>query len=692
MKYILAFTAMAWFSQSAWALSCLEVKRAIEGHYFHKGYLDLHIKYDKFTDALSKRTFDNFIKRFDPGKLYLLRGDFESLRKRYERKLDDQIMQGNCAALDAIVNTVAKAHKKMSAALPTIIKAKHDFTVDEKIQLNRKELTYAKTEKELHERWRKWIKFQLLRLKGAKLEAEEAQSKVLKRYQLEQQRFDELDDDDIKAAFLSSFANALDPHSDYFSLDELEDFQIRTRLSLEGIGAVLRSDEGFTIIQSLVPGGAADKSGLLRENDKIIAVAQAKGSAEDIIDMDLRDVVKLIRGKRGTPVFLTVLRGSGKSIQELKVKIVREKIELKDQAVSAKVFAVQASKDKASKDKKNKNEEFRIGVVTLPSFYIDFEGRRQGLKDYKSSSRDLQKALLKLQSEKGGIDALVLDLRNNGGGSLDEAVAVSGLFIDQGVIVHDKLASGKPRAHRDTVAGVEFQGALVLLINRNSASGSEIVAGAIKDYRRGVIVGGSHTYGKGTVQSLTELKGVPGALKVTISKFYRPSGASTQKKGVAADIVLPSFADDLEMGEKFLDNVLAWAAIKPKEKFKHEGKIDKQKLAWLVTRSKKRVNDNEDFKELRTKIAEFRKERETDSSVSLHIDDQDAEEASDKSDKSDKKDTSETDKNDNESDSEVDEEEAKDIVMHEAVHVAVDYAKILAGKKPVKVVEIKELP
>ncbi|MDE3268808.1 MAG: carboxy terminal-processing peptidase [Pseudomonadota bacterium] len=684
MKYIVVLMAMAWVSQSASALSCLEIKRAIEGHYFHKGYLDLHIKYDKFSDALSKRTFDNFVERFDPGKLYLLKGDFDYLRKRYERKLDDQIMQSNCTALDAIVNRIAKGHAKIKAALPAIIKAEHDFTIDEKMQLNRKELSYAKTDKELRERWRKWIKFQLLRLKSATLGLDEARNKLTKRYQLEQQRFDELDDNDIKAAFLSSFANALDPHSDYFSMDELEDFQIRTRLSLEGIGAVLRSDEGFTIIQSLVPGGAADKSGLLRENDKIIAVAQAKGSAEDIIDMDLREVVKLIRGKRGTPVHLTVLRGSGKKIQELNVKIVREKIELKDQAVSAKVFELQTEVSGTQ------GKKFRVGVATLPSFYIDFEGRRQGQKDYTSSSRDLKQALQRLQGEKGGIDALVLDLRNNGGGSLDEAVAVSGLFIDKGVIVHDKLASGEPRAHHDTEAGVSFAGALVVLINRSSASGSEIVAGAIKDYRRGVIVGGSHTYGKGTVQSLTELKGVPGALKVTISKFYRPAGASTQKKGVAADIALPSFADDLEMGEKFLDNVLAWAAIKPQSKFKRANKVDRQKLAWLATRSKERVDSSEEFKQLLTKIAEFRKERETENSVSLQAkDDEQADNSSDK----DSKDTTATAAKDKDGTGDTTEdEEAKDIIMHEALHIAADYAKLLAGKKPVKIVEIKELP
>ena len=642
-------------TQVGLALTCNDVKLAIDGYKKHKGYLDLHIKFNNFDNELSARTFDNFIRYLDPGKMYLHQKDMDKLSRSYRFKLDEQIARGDCAALNKIVNTYSQRFNEIETILPSIIKQKHDFSIDEKLLIDRKGITFVKSKTEMQERWRKWIKYQLLRLKSAKLDMHKARAKLQKRYKLERQRFDELDSDDIRGAFLDSFANSLDPHSDYFSLDQLEDFQIRTRLSLEGIGAVLRSDDGFTTIQSLVPGGAAYKSKLLRENDKIIAVAQKKGEPVDIINMDLREVVKLIRGKRGTPVKLTVLREKGKGTSELQVTIVREKIELKDQEVSSQVYKVQAQQG-------TKTKTFRVGVVELPSFYIDFDARRRGKRDFKSSSRDLRNELHKLTTGKEKIDALVLDLRNNGGGSLDESVFISGLFIDQGVVVQDKLAQGSPRLHYDRNKGVSYRGSLVVLINRNSASGSEIVAGAIQDYQLGLIVGDKHTFGKGTVQSLTEVDGVPGALKVTISKFYRPSGASTQKHGVAADIVLPSFANELEIGEKFLDHVLSWEEIKA-GRYTPVRLVNKEMIAKLASASKERVASNKEFQKLSKKIDEFRKENR--SSVSLQ-------------------EKSANNKKQNATTEEEEEEEEKqvsDLYLQEAMRIAVDYSQMQAGKK-----------
>ena len=266
-------------SHSALALDCSQLKHMVSL------YLKMHFKFDRFDDALSERTLDNFLKAWDPGKAYLLQGDITRIKKRYHNKLDDQILRSKCYALDEIMNTYARRFKRINNRIDSIIAIEHDFTIDEYMVIDRKKISYAKTDKELQERWRKRIKFQLLQLKTSLQDLEKARKKLIKRYQLVAKRHNELTSDDVYASFLSSFAAALDPHSNYLAAEQLEDFQIKTRLSLEGIGAVLRSEDGFTTIQSLVPGGAAEKSGLVQENDKIIGVAQAKGEVVDIIDM-----------------------------------------------------------------------------------------------------------------------------------------------------------------------------------------------------------------------------------------------------------------------------------------------------------------------------------------------------------------------------------------------------------------------
>ena len=363
-------------SQSASALDCSQLKHMVSL------YIKMHLKFDRFDDTLSERTLDNFLKAWDPGKVYLLQEDVTSIRKRYSTKLDNQILNSKCHALDKIMNTYARRFKRANNRIDSIIAIEHDFSLDEYMVIDRKKISYAATEKELQERWRKRIKFQLLQLKTSLQDLKKARKKLTKRYQLVAKRHNELTSDDVYASFLSSFAAALDPHSGYLAAEQLEDFQIKTRLSLEGIGAVLRSEDGFTTIQSLVPGGAAEKSGLVQENDKIIGVAQAKGGVVDIIDMDLREVVKLIRGERGTAVKLTVLREGKKGTQKLRVTIIREKIKLKDQEVNSKIYRV---KDTVSK------RLYNVGVVNLPSFYIDFKGRQDKIKNFKSSSRDFEK-------------------------------------------------------------------------------------------------------------------------------------------------------------------------------------------------------------------------------------------------------------------------------------------------------------
>ncbi len=644
------------YSQSGFALNCTQLKHMVAM------YLKMHFKFEKFDDKLSERTLRNFLRSWDPGKAYLFQKDVDTLTKRYRTTLDDQISKGSCRALDDIINTFSMRFHKVHSNINNIINAKHNFEIDEYMFIDRRKISYAKNQRELDERWRKRIKFQLLQLKSSLDDMDKVHRKLTKRYQLIALRHKELDSDDVYDAFLSAFATALDPHSDYLAAEDLEDFQIRTRLSLEGIGAVLRSEDGFTVIQSLVPGGAAERSGLLKENDKIIGVAQAKGESVDIIDMDLREVVKLIRGERGTKVRLTILREREKDTQRSSVSIVREKIKLKDQEVSSKVYQLKAAISK------QKSKLYNIAVIDLPSFYIDFEGRQNKHSDFKSSSRDLQHELTKLKKQK--IDALVLDLRSNGGGSLDEAINVAGLFIPAGPIVQVKATGRSVKVHRDEDNVTHYNGPLVVLVNRHSASASEIVAGAVQDYQRGIIVGDAHTFGKGTVQSLSEVSRTIGALKVTISKFYRPSGSSTQLQGVESDIVFPSIADKLEMGEKYYDYALEWERIK-----QTKYKLQRHTLPYtakLAQASSERIKNDPQFREIIANIKEFTSQKEERTRVSL----QEKPVEQKKTDKDKQKTTDATPTSD-----EPHVELHEDPYLQETLKVTSDYLRLRAGAK-----------
>ncbi|NBQ54136.1 MAG: tail-specific protease, partial [Proteobacteria bacterium] len=459
-----------------------------------------------------------------------------------------------------------------------------------------KKQSWATTSEEINERWRKRVKFQLLQLKESLGDIAKAQEKLTKRYKLGNKRQQEMTTDDVYSLFLASFATALDPHSGYLSAEELEDFRIQTRLSLEGIGAVLRSEDGFTTIQTLVPGGAAAQTGKVKVDDKIIAVSQGKEAPVDVIDMDLREVVKLIRGTRGTEVRLTLLRESkGKSVQHV-VPIVRDKIQLTDRAAKSKVHKVELKEGGATPRK------ISVGVITLPSFYMDFEGRQNRQSNFTSSSADMLRELKKMRDQK--VDAVVVDLRSNGGGSLDEAINVAGLFTGKGPQVQIRGSEGKTFVQQYKDGAAAWDGPLAVIINRQSASASEIFAGAIQDYGRGLIIGGHHTFGKGTVQNLENLDDRLGAIKVTISKFYRPAGSSTQLRGVESDIVLPDIMDDLEIGEKHYDYALPWEKIEPSE-FKSYG-MTNGFIPALRTASHARMEKDPGFKKILADIKEYR--------------------------------------------------------------------------------------
>lgn len=644
-------------SGSASALSCSEVRQLT------LLYFKMHFSYNSFTDEISRRSLDNFLKSWDPGKMYFYQSDIDEFTSKYSNKLDDLIGRDmNCGVVDEIMNRYTQRFNERSQFVNKAIDEKFDFTIEEYLNVDRKNTPYAKTVEEVNDRWRKQIKFQLLNLKMSVDKMDKAREKLKKRYELVVKRHNDLTKDRVYGVFLNAFSTALDPHSSYMPSEELEDFRIRTRLSLEGIGASLRSEDGFTIVANLVKGGAAEKGGQLKVNDKIIAVAQENGEPLDVIDMDLQEVVKKIRGARGTVVKLTVLREEANNSQKKIVPIVREKIQLVEQQASSHIVEVDTKEA-------GKLKHLKIGVITLPSFYIDFEGRQKRLKNYRSSSNDT-KEQIKVLKEKG-VDGVIIDLRSNGGGGLDESISTAGLFFGAGPVVQVKASNGETETYNDPDETTSYDGPLVVMINRHSASASEIFAGAIQDYNRGLIVGDTHTFGKGTVQNLNDLAQKLGAVKVTVNQFYRASGASTQLKGVNSDLVLPSIVDELEIGEKYYDYALPYEEIKTAKYQKFN--LIKPYVPELKLRSDQRIASDADFKKMKEEIEKYRKNKEERSRVSL---------------KEKKEDEVKDAKKDKNKDKEEDlmNESAEfslkdDVYLQETARIAADYVQLLKKQK-----------
>ncbi len=648
------------FSNSAFALNCNEV-RQLTGLYFK-----MHYAYHAFDDELNRRTLDNFVKTWDPGKVYFLADDVEHFEKSFGTQIGSQVMKSECGQIEQIVNVFAKRFNEAQKIVFKVLEEKHDFTVNEFLEIDRKNMAFAKTSEELQERWRKRVKFQLLQMKESLKDLAKSKDKIKKRYELLGKRQSEQTTDTVYSNFLNAFATALDPHSEYLPAERLEDFRISTRLSLEGIGAVLRTDDGFTVIQSLVPGGAAAKTGKMKVDDKIIAVAQGDKTPVDVIDMDLRDVVKLIRGARGTEVRLTVLRDKGDKNQQFVIPVFREEIQLNDRAAKSKVYDVNVTEGDAASAKAT---TLKIGVVTLPSFYMDFEGRQNQEENFRSSSRDMLKQITALKAQ--NIDGMIVDLRGNGGGSLDESINVAGLFIQKGPVVQIKRMEGSTDVHEDKDPKAYYEGPLAVLINRQSASASEIFAGAIQDYQRGLIVGDRHTFGKGTVQNLNDITEKLGAIKVTISKFYRPSGSSTQLRGVESNIVFPDIADELEIGEKHYDYALPWDRINQAEF--HNYNMTQEYEAQLKTLSAARVTKDSMFGKIRDDIKKYKDNVAERNRVSLK------EAAADKKSKDAKK-KAEEDLLDEDRGEEV--ALSDDAHLQETLRVTADYIQLMRKKVP----------
>jgi carboxyl-terminal processing protease len=561
-----------------------------------------HVTRPTIGDTVSKRLFNRFLKDLDPAKVYFLKGDIDEFKKS-ETELDDMLQEGDVRFAYRVYQRFVERVGQRLKLIDELLAAKQDFSVKEYLDNDFAKVEYATSEEDLRERWRKRIKFDLLLLRqGAKpLSDTEAVKKVHDRYTSFAKRTRQLDNYDLLELFLTGLSASLDPHGAYMSPNTLEDFEISMRLQLEGIGALLREENGATIVAEVVPGGAAAKDGRLKPNDKIIAVAQGDGQFTDIGDMRLREAVKLIRGPKGTRVELKIVP-AGK-LEPIVYAMDRQRIEMKSQA--ARYEIVETGEKKGGK-------ALKIGVIDLPSFYGGAGGEDGAVQ---SASKDVRRILGKLKAEH--VDGVILDMRHNPGGLLNEAVALAGLFIDQGPMVQVKDPRAGIRRHDDPEAGVVYDGPLMVLVSRHSASAAEIVAAALQDYGRALVVGDSATHGKGTVQAVVDLgqqlpgqKAKLGALRLTIQQFYRVNGDSTQNKGVVSDIVLPSLSEYLATPEKDLDYALAFDRIRSAP---HEeaGMVTRELKTALRARSAERIKASKDFDKLAETIARVKVLRES---------------------------------------------------------------------------------
>ncbi|MCC2677508.1 MAG: tail-specific protease [Pseudobdellovibrio sp.] len=569
------------------------------------GFLQNHLTQKTKDKELQNRVITQYIKRQDAAKIYLLESDVTTVKNLMKNAFDD-VAKADCKFLTEIQDLVSKRIEERTTYVKNLLSqpakkkpAPGDFKFEKDTEFtydpDHKE--FPKTNDEANEFLKKYIQFQLANYMATDIKLEEAKKRVVKNYERNLKRFKETKYETLVANYLNSFALSLDPHSSFFSKEYYDDFTIDMSLSLEGIGATLSQDDGFTVVEALVPGGAASKSGLVEPQDKIVAVSRKDGKMENVIDMDLKDVVKMIRGPKGTKVKLTILRKSEGSNKKFDVELTREKISLEDNAVS--IYYI---------DKEVKGVKKKIGIINLPSFYSD--SKRGG----KSAATDMKKVVAEAKAK--GVDGLVLDLSNNGGGSLDDAVKIGGLFIKTGNIVkQSSRREGSENALADVDEKVDWDGPIVILTSRISASASEIVSGAMKDYGRALIVGADHTYGKGSIQTVIAVPGDLGALKVTIGMFFTPGGFSTQHRGVESDIQIPSPYTVDDIGEKSMDYSLPPKKIDSfvsNEAFveKGDGTWKKIKSDWipkLKSRSTQRVTKSEEFKKISDELEKTKK-------------------------------------------------------------------------------------
>jgi carboxyl-terminal processing protease len=569
-----------------------------------------HYRQSPINDPVSALVLDRFIEQLDSSRSYFLASDIADF-ERFRYQLDDAVVDGQLEPVFAIFNRFQVRNRERVAHALELLKSEPDFAVDESFEFDRAKAPWAKTPAELNEIWRQRVKNDAVSLMLTEKTWAETRDILHKRYERVLKRTEQVTSDDIFEVFMNAFAHVFDPHSSYFSPRNSEEYRIQMSLSYEGIGASLQLVDDYVTVLNILPGGPAAVNGTLTANDRIISVGEGKtGKPVDVVGWRLDDVVQIIRGKVGTTVRLQILpAGAAPGSSEKQLELIRNKVTLEAQAAQKEVRKV-----------KRDDHELTVGVINVPSFYQDFEAKSSGAKDYRSTTRDVRKLIDELKQEH--VDSLIMDLRGNGGGHLTEATALSGLFIPGGPIVQLRETGGRVEVLDDPEPSIAWDGPLIVLVDRFSASASEIFAAAIQDYGRGLVVG-QQTYGKGSVQNLYPLDRYAlgpepgfGQLTVTIGKYYRVTGESTQHRGVQPDISMPTAISTEEVGESTRESALPWDRIRPVD-FGRETQLS-QAVATLEHSHEERIAADPDFRSLLADLDSFEKVR-TQKKLSLNL-------------------------------------------------------------------------
>jgi len=622
-----------------------------------------HYKKMNLNDSLSSEIYDRYLKKLDYNRVHFLNSDIESFEK-YRYQFDDFLLAGHLKPAYEIFNVYQERFASRLAFADNRIDQPFDYTLDEYVTIKREDEPWLASEEELQDLWRKRIKYESLDLILAGKDSAGIQETLHKRNDNLKRRISQYQSEDVFQIMMNSFSESYDPHTTYFSPKSFDNFKIAMSQSFEGIGARLSTRNEYTMVVEIIPGGPADKSEALHANDKITAVGQGyNDEMVDVIGWRIDDVVQLIRGKKSTVVRLQLIRAnSAEGAQRDTIALVRDKVNIEDQTAKSSIIEIE-----------HEGRKFIFGVIDIPTFYSDYEGKRKGLKDYNSTTRDVKNLIQEMDHTK--IKGIIIDLRGNGGGFLSEAVDLTGLFIENGPVVQVKNTAGRVEVEWDDDSGVFYNGPLVVLVNRISASASEIFAAAIQDYNRGIIVG-TQTFGKGTVQNAIDLNRFMnssvrlGQIKMTIAKFYRINGGSTQHVGVIPDVSFPSRYTHMEIGESSQSNALLWDQIRPVE-YNPYGNIDSY-FPQLIARHQSRGSNDPDYQELLENIEKMRENRAR-TQISLNEEKRRQEREKNKAKKSeDEPETEEKEPN-------------KDLMLTESGHILGDYIIMskdhLTGKK-----------
>lgn len=553
-----------------------------------------HYRQMVLDDELSSKVFDRFLKSLDPSRTFFLAGDIKAF-EQFRYQIDNNFHRGELENAFNTFNLYQKRHTERLVYTLNLLENNYetiDLTLNDEITIERDESPWPANKKEQNKLSRKQLKNLIISFKLAGKDDKEIQELLIKRYKNQLNRIKQTNNEDAFRIYMNALAESYDPHTQYFSPRISENFDIQMSLSLEGIGAMLQAEDGYTKVKRLVPAGPAEKAGQLKAGDRIVGVGQDKEKIVDVIGWRLDDVVQLIRGKKGTIVRLELIPQNSTDEHKTRIiQIVRNTVKLEEQAAKKEIIDITSN-----------GKQQKIGVIDIPAFYIDFKAAQSGKPDYRSTTRDVKKLLEELNKE--NIDGLIIDLRNNGGGSLQEVNTLVGLFIKSGPTVQIKDAKGRIAELTDDSNNVTYNGPLAVIVNRLSASASEIFAGAIQDYNRGIIIG-NQTFGKGTVQALQKLD--QGQIKLTHAKFYRVSGGSTQNLGVVPDLTYPALYDKEDIGESSLPEALPWDQVKKADyQSQHEFKA---LIPILIKQHEKRVISDPDFRYIQETVTRIDRQK-----------------------------------------------------------------------------------